>query len=519
MKLSNTTNRSIFFSMFFSLLTKFLVLLQSVVVTAFFGVQTQTDILFYVNSLILLVVTFVGAVNQSVFVPNIIRIREQESEKSASTFISFLFCVYAGFSAVVCVVFAIWPVPILNLLSGFAAQTLQDNLSIIYLLSPVLFFSVLNMLITDIFTAYKKFVFTMFVDMLKNLTVIAILVFPGADVGVERLALGMLVANIVQFLVLLVMMAKVIHIVPRIRYFKLDAKIRVNTGYVIVAQASTMVAGTLLYKITSGYSSGVYSAMDLAQKINTVFYTVVVVQFSLVVGVTLIEIYQRREYEQLNNYYQQYFLAGLMLITPISMFCSANANEIVSLLLQRGAFDAQAADITANFFRIFVLILPFRFLDAFSQRLIIVRQLQRLSLFYMVLNNLLILALTAALSPYLGYVGYPLGNFAALFLYSIILLLHLYKKHFPFIDRTSMLRNFVKVLLMNAFCAVVVYGVGRLFPSAEGFFAKLLSLAVLFLIYLAVYAAACLLFQDTRALLFTVLANAKRLLSKNSVQR
>ena len=466
---AENTNKAIILSMSLSMFAKVFNFAQSLVASYAFGTQTSTDILLYMLSMVILLSTLLSAVNQQVIVPNAIYIRTNESEEDSKKFITFIYLVYIAIGTVVTAILMIMPEKILGLISKFSMADIVSNLSILQFIIPTFVLIIANTFILDIFTSYRYFTLPMFLDMLKNIIIIVFVLLFRDVFSVSSLAMGVLIGNLAQFLLLNFMLFFVLKCKPSFKPYSLSSEIKGNIGYVIGGFMTTFLSGFVVMYLMSGFSSGVFSAMDYGQKISTVFTMVIVGQIATVVGMNIIELYAKKELKKLNETFINYLKTGIFLIIPFSFMIALNAEGIISLLFERGEFTRESVAPTAFFLRFFILSLPYGFINSFVVRLIIAKQIQRISFWWQTVQSIVDILILWPVIHFFGYRGYPIGGLAADYIYIFLVLYFLLKSQFGFIDRKQIINSFILNIVLNLGIAAVFYALG-IKGSADGSF-------------------------------------------------
>ncbi len=481
------TNKAILLSMSFSLLSKMFNFAQSLVVSYAFGTQTSTDILFYMLAMVILFSTLLSSVNQQVVVPNVIYIRTSRSEEDSRSFISYIYFLYLLIGIAATLLLVLWPDRVLELFSRFGREQILDNMDILRYIMPTFILIISNTFILDIFTAYRYFTLPMLLDMGKNLVIILfVLVFREA-LSVSSLALGVLMGNLLQFLALNYMLFSVLKCRPSLKRYPLDSTVKKNILYVVVGHLTTFLSNFAAIYLMSGFSEGVYSALDYGQKINTIFSLVIIGQITTVVGMNILELYAAKNHEKLNETFVRYIKMSLFFTIPFSFIVSLNSEGIISLLFQRGRFTLESVELTGGFLRFFVLTLPYLLINSFIVKLIVAKQIQRVAFWWQAsqsAGNVIVLWVMISL---FGYMGYPIGGLIASYTYILLLLNFLLKQQFGFIRR----KEVIKYFLLNMLLASGI-GAGFLLAGLEagaggGFFTKLIKVLWTSLAFLAAY--------------------------------
>ncbi len=483
------TNKAIIFSMGFSLFAKLFNFSQSLVVSYAFGTNKSTDILFYLLSLIILLTTLLSSINQQIIIPNTIEIRKKASEEDSRKFIMYMYMIYLAVGIVVTAVLAVSPETILDTFSKLGLSDIRENILIVRFLIPAFLLIIINTYILDIFTSYKYFTMPMMLDMFKNVVIIAFVLILRDRLAVTSLAIGVLAGNFLQFIVLNYLLFHVLKCRFSFKKYALSAEIKRNIAFVITGQLTTFLNGFAVMYLMSGFSAGVYSAMDYSVKINTVFSMVVIGQIVTVVGINIIELHAGGKFEKLNETFISYFKSSMFFILPFSFLISLNSEYIISILFERGRFGSEAAALTGAFLKYFSLTPPYVLLNSFIVRLIIAKQIQRVAFFWQASQSVFNVAVIGLAIHFLGYMGYPVGSLAANYIYVLLLVHFLLKRQFGYIDRAEILRYF----LLNALLNILIYWLMTAFtgylPDGQGILYKLGILAAFSLAFLSIYLA------------------------------
>lgn len=473
--------------MAFSMLAKLFNFGQSLAASYAFGVQVSTDILFYLLSMLILLSTMLSAVNQQVIVPNVIYLKSNKSEQDSVRFISYIYFLYMVLGIIATAALMMWPEKVLELFSRFRSEYITSNMDIVRFIMPAFILIVLNTFILDIFTAYRYFTLPMILDMLKNLVIILFVLLFKDVFSVASLAMGVLVGNILQFVLLNYLLFAVLKCKPAFKRYPLENTIKKNIVFVVVGHLTTFIGNFLVMYLMSGFSAGIYSALDYSQKINTVFNLVIIGQISTVIGMNIIEIHAKGNFERLNDTFVRYLKTSLFFIIPFSFMIALNAEGIISLFFERGRFTRQSVELTGNFLRLFILTLPYMLINAFVVRLIIAKQIQRIAFWWQISQsggNVLVLWI---MINSFGYMGYPVGSIIANYIYVFLLLYFLLKHQFPYIDYKGIIRYSALNILLNSGIAAAFYWFGWQAEAGGSFIEKVMNISCISIAFFFIY--------------------------------
>ena len=453
-----STNKAIVSSMFFSLIGKALNFVQMMVITYAFGVQASTDILFYVLSTILLLTFFVTSVNNQVIIPEAIRLRNEVSEEEAAKFISNIYYIFLGIGIIGTIILFISPIELLSTFSKFKASDIRDNFSILIYIIPTFLFTMINNFCLNIFNVYKFFTLPMVLDMFKNVVIIIFVLIFKESLQVTSLAMGTLIGNMIQFIIVTIFLSKVLNCKLVFKCYKFKSLIIKNAIYTVLGQLVTFISGFVMLYLLSGFNAGVFSAMDYSQKIVNVMNYVLISQFSAVLGVNFMELYNRKNYLKINEIFSKYLKAGLLVIIPFCFLIYLNSERIISLLFQRGRFDYNAVLITSGFLKYLVLMIPVMLINNFIFKLIYAKQMQKKAFIYMLLYNIFSLTIVYTFIKVVGYFGYAIGLLISYVFYTICVFYFETRKELSFINYKDISKyTLINILLNLAICFVISF--------------------------------------------------------------
>ena len=500
---AETTNRAIAYSMSFSMFSRLLTFAQYLVISYYF-LASETDIVFYLLSVVILLTTFVNAVNQQVIVPSVISTRASYSEEEAKKLISRIYIIYLIAGVLLTILLLISPMELFNKVSGFDKQIYENKQTIFFML-PVFLLVLTNNYIIDIFTSYRYFTVPMILDMVKNILIILFVLIFKDVLSVSSLALGYLSGYIIQFIILNIMLSNIIKLKVTFKKIKTGILKSKNIIYVIGGQLAIILNNFIIMYLISSFNEGVFSAMEYGRRINTILIAVIVVQFTTVTGVRIIELYTQKKYQDINNTFSTYLRAGLFILMPLCIIMSMNAESVVSIVFERGEFGSEAVRMTTDFFRIFVLTIPFRLIERFVFRLIIAKQIQKVGFICHLISNTVQVIVIWILVKNIGYTGYPVGLFLSLFVYVFLILIIIPKKHFDCVKPMPLIKNFFASAGVNILIAVGIYFIVSSTGTGQSFITKTIILIALSGIHIIAYAAICLLTGFNKDIILSVI--------------
>ncbi|HZK64014.1 MAG TPA: lipid II flippase MurJ [Puia sp.] len=451
----------------FNILNKGLVFCNSLIVAYYFGTQLKTDIYFFVFGIIVLFNGFAAGLNSTVLIPESMRIRNQENEHEAMRFLNFFLLLYFAVSLFVILIFAANPVLAFSGISHFAKGGLRANSATLYLALPLFMVMTLTTLLTDILSSYKFFTMPMIAGMINGIFSIAFVVAFHSVLGIRSLLAGLLVSYVINLLILFYLMKKRLNW----RYFdglpKVEKRIWKNVGFAQAGNITTMLYSYAPMYLFSGVSIGTITALNFAQQIAGIPTTLVTNQVSAVSGIKFNELYTRKNHGKMNEIYLTTTNFLQFILMPVSILLFLHAEEVVTILFKRGAFDSQSVLQSALFLKYLGLLLPMLAINTMGARMLMATHRIKESFWFQIVMNVTLVILIFVGVREFQIMGYLLAMLTIYFL-STLFQYYLFRSILPFVRYAGVLESFFKLLLLNACVGAVVYGAGFLLPGNVG---------------------------------------------------
>lgn len=344
-----------------SLLSRVLGVVRDLVFSNIFGVGTEGGkfaldayfVAFKIPDFLYTLLIF-GAMSAA-FIPIYAGIKKKEGDETAFKFASQVLTGLMGillFCSVVAWLLAPWIIP--HLASGFdpELQALAVTLTRIMLLSPI--FMGLSSILQGIENANRSFYGTAIAPLLYNLSIIGAAVFFGRDYGVYALAYGVAFGAVLHFLI---QIPGTLHsgFHYRFHFQKKDPKwkefLTLSLPRLLGASALQLSSFADVF-MASFLTIGSLSVYTYAFNLQSLPYGVVAVAVSTAVFASLAE--QADEKEEFLKSIKKSLSNIMFWVLPAILGLYMVREPLIKLLLERGAFDAQATQRTADMLGYFV---------------------------------------------------------------------------------------------------------------------------------------------------------------------
>ena len=472
--------RGIVLSTGFNILNKGLVFCNSLIIAYFFGAQLKMDIYFYAYNTIVILAAFITSLNSTVLIPESMRLAAQESERRAMFFLNFFLYVYAAITILACLLFFINPVSIFHFVSDFPKDSLQQEARILYLSIPLIFLIPVTNLLTDILTSHKFFTIPMIAGIINGIFSIVFIVLFHGLLDVSSLLVGLLLAYTLNFILLVSLMTKKLNWNFRFHRVEIEKRIWKNIAF---AQAGNITSSLSAYAplyLLSGFGSGIITSLNFAQQISSLPTTLITNQFSAVAGIKFNESYAGKDFAKVNNTFISTANFLIFILFPVAGILFLFPSQIVSVLLEHGAFGKQGVAYTSLFLRYLGLLMPMLVINTLFARLFMASHKIMEAFWYQICFNIVLIAALYITIHRFGFTAYPI-TLVSVHVLNILCCYLLEKKYFNIIQYGLVLKKMMLLLLINLIVGTGIY----FFVFYSAIQSNFLSLAVGASLYLS----------------------------------
>jgi len=190
-------------------------------IAAWFGITSETDSFFFAYSLILFLANIFAPVIQNVIVPYIAEAKKKDED--VGKFVGNILGVSSiGLFGLVVVALLIVR-PILSVITRFDSEALSIVYRLIVETSPLVIFLVWTGILAGTLNAYKRFTFPAVSPAFRAMVNLSIIFILKERLGVHAIAMGYIVGELVQIIVLL-------NVIERLKILKLSFSINLNSS-------------------------------------------------------------------------------------------------------------------------------------------------------------------------------------------------------------------------------------------------------------------------------------------------
>lgn len=479
---SESYKKGIVLSVLFNVCSKGLLFVVNIAIAFYFGVNTETDIYFYVNSTMLILVSYINNIDVAVLIPELMRLKHQDNEEAAKIFINFFLYLYLLIGAAGVALLFFFNTEIYGLISNFNTATILSHKTMFLISSfNFLLLIVINYLV-NILTSLKYFTLPMVISVVNSLLILLVVIIGHQTLGTTGIIIGATAGQLINFLLLIILMKVNLKWkfgrIPKT--FSIRKKVWKDIVWVELGQLTALVTNYLPIYLLSTFSNGAITAMNFGKNISEIPNSLLTNQYSYIVGIKFNELYHKSNFKELAKTFVESGKILILVLIPVSCYLSFHATEIVNILLAHGSFNKSNAATTATFLSIFSLAIPFIAIGALITRLCFAAQRARFIFFYQILTNMVLIMAIFGGTYYFKIYGYAYG-YLAFHVFNVLVAIYVSRLLLPELKYTQYLVYCFGIFFLYTAVASLLYWVHKNDQSILFMIADALIFALCFL--------------------------------------
>lgn len=427
---------------------------------------------------------FAGGIMES-FVPVITRI---DSNENKNKFINNVIAIMSIISIIMILLCIALSDQIVDILApGFSGESRQLSKTFVSLISLLLIPMVLFNIIVGYLNSEEKFIIVNICNYIITNIIIIISIIISTKKHPNILIMGYIVSYIIPLIIVCIYAKQKTFF--RFKFFidlkskeiKELLKLAIPFGIsLMVNQINAMVSRAL----ASTIGTGVVSALNYANKVQLIFYSLVA---SVVISVCFPRInkcFAKNDYNGGMQYISKGFMIATLIGVPTAVVLFIFAEPITSLIFERGSFDSESTYITAGCLAFYAVGIPF-----YSYREILLRGLSANKKQKLILKNTIIaimfnVLLSITLMEPFSYIGLALATSIAGIIASVLMYYDLHKLKLELFNY-NMVIDILKICLCTVIMAIVgVMVYNYLERDISGMIALIISAILMVILYL-----------------------------------
>ena len=387
-----------------------LTFLSLALIASRFGGSAGSDAYFYLLSLVAVGTALLGGILSAVLLPQLVEVRVKSGLVQVSELASALLAWLLLLCALLALALALFHGPFFAFASRFSAEQVQSQHAILGWLGPVLVLSVLAEYLRILLLGVGRYAEAACMALLTPTTLVAVLLLDHSLSEAELATALAFSKGLMVAAAMFLLMREGMRLLPRLGGSAPLARFaRISAPY---ASASVVTQLSVFFfdYMASGLGTGVLTAVTLAHRIFALPLMLMVTPLLEIARVRFAELRATNDEAAFQRQYDQLSVLVLYMVLPAAALLFIFPGEIVALLFQRGAFNAQDAEVAAACLKVLALSVPLGCFFTLNGR--VVESFQQLNLPSLLgsIGNLCLMALTYILVGAMGFIGIPLSR-------------------------------------------------------------------------------------------------------------
>lgn len=431
---------------------------KDIVISAFFGAGSDTDAFFIaLNITSILFIAFYSTVSL-VFLPLYNEVKIKHGFNTTHIFSSNIINLYL-FIALTISIISIYFAPEFVKIVNSSQNTENINLTVTLLRIMVLsfVFSIFISFMTSIQLSNEKYLYPHLVPIINNAIVVVAIVIFSPQYGIIVPAIAGVIAWVIQVPLHTWIVRKYFTYKP---YLNLKDKNLKKMGLlffpaflgIFIDQANIMV-DTIL---ASGLAEGSVSALNYSNRLISFASGIFIMAIMSITYPMFSKYVVNEESEKLSDSIRTSIRLLLLIMLPITAIICVYNNEIVSIVFQRGKFDAHATQVTASVFFYYGLGILFLALRELFNKVFYAQKNTKTPLFISAIAVSTNIILSIILVKFMGVEGLALASSISLIVY-VILQVYILNKHISNDFYQGLLPFISKLIITVSFSSYIMW--------------------------------------------------------------
>ena len=411
----------------------------------------------------------------NVFLPTYKAKLSRDGEDSADHIANAAIMLFTMITLAAVVFLAVFSGPIISVVTpGFNPDKQALAAKLLRISAPSYVLLALASIIGAMLQSYNRYLGSQLREIGSHLSKIIFMLITFRCYGVVAAVLAMIVGSIFRILIQLPFINWKWRFRPELKRDSPDIKTMIR-GLPAAAMTSAIahINGLVDKIIASNGESGAISCLNYGHKLMSVFNGLFSTAISTATYPVIIEHISRGEEEELKQLIYRTLRILLFLIIPVTCFCVAFSQEIVTLAFERGAFDHSATLITTGIFAGYSLQMLPQALTTILSNVYYGYKDPKTILYLSIFNITLNLGLNFLLFPVMGVSGLAFATSIATFI-TLVVKFFVIRKHIRLTLRYC-LGDSGKVLLVSLICVAAAYLLFKLWLRMPAILMLLLS--------------------------------------------
>lgn len=441
--------------MVFTLLSKVLGFVKSMIQASYFGANEVTDAFNIANGFSTNILYLIATAISVSFVPVYTKYRlddKQDEKRMASRTVTFL---YLAGECIAIVIF-IFATPLMKVAApSYNGEQLANTVLFFRVLLLGFCFSIGTNIFQQLLNSEKAYGYSAVSSLVNSVVVIICIVMLHRYIGIWSLIVAIIISMMAQNIVVAYRGRKYAKFTFRYGIWDDSIKLLLIQSAPIFFSQGTIEINEIVDKaLLASAEAGAVTAVAYAGVLNGFVTQLLSISFSTVLFTEISELAVGNEVKEIRKLLNETLKIIVVISIPIMIFVFLQANEIVTIVYGRGSFGQEAISMTAKALAIYILCLMPLVLKAIIVKAYYsfndTKNPMKISIAGVIVN----IGVSVALSHKLGMIGVVIGTIIAEWICYISMYLHFNYKHIRITDNKTWSKNWkmiVACILMYLF--------------------------------------------------------------------
>jgi peptidoglycan biosynthesis protein MviN/MurJ (putative lipid II flippase) len=437
-----------------------------------------------VLSVALIISNIINGNDYLILIPEAMKLRERESNKSSQKFLNFFLYSYACIGILLAFLIIGSPVVFYSIFSKFERSILAENSKILYIGSAIIIFQLLNNFLNAILSSYKFFTAPIITGLVNSVFSITITLLFHTKLGIVGTIMAIAIGNVLNFLLL-------IYFLKRYQQWQFSSvslmknkTVWTNIGLMQLNILPLWLRSSIGIYLLSGFGKGIITALNLGQQMAIIPEILIINQLVSIAGIKFNELHAQGNNEQANIVYLKLAKLGLTFTIVTGSLIFLLASYITHFFYSKSSMDISSLSNISLVFGYSILLLPVKFIDALSTNIFTAYQkikgVTKISIFTHTTVTIIFFFLVRSF----GLVGYVVG-LGLHYVFLFILYTFLFSKTISFIKYNKVIIFFSRTVFLNILIFLPAFFVNLyFFTYIQSDILRIFSIAFLYLILL-----------------------------------
>lgn len=440
------------------IVSKLIGMLRDVVLANYYGTSNVSDAYLIAVSVPTLLFYFIGHSISTAFLPIYNKVVVKSGEKEALKYMNNLLCISILLCSIFVAFLLAFPQVVVKIFAaGFDGETTNIAARMIRICAPSLFFMAIINVWSGYLHAKSNFVLPAAISLPRNAAIIASIIV-SASFGIDYLAIGLLVAYILELFFLLTSVFKAGYR-PKLYVNLKDQEMKETmfmVGPILLGVGVSQINKIIDKSLASMLIVGGVSGLSYASIINNAVQEILVTGIITILFANCSKLVAQEKHAEVKTKLSKTINIMQALLIPATVGIVILAESIVKLILMRGNFNEQSLALTTGALRCYTLGLVFLAIRDTLVKVFYAYKDTKTTTITSIIAIVINIALNILLSRFIGVNGLALATSISAITNCIALYIILSKKIGKF-GFKSMIINALKVVLCASVMGTLVY--------------------------------------------------------------